>query len=150
SALRAGLRGRGLRYVLDVPSNTLLRDLAETPAPGRRRPPWRRADDWARAVPRPRWHKGRLGTGSRGPKVGWAPGAWVQTKDEEGRVGPRERLVVIRTTDQEPRTWYTLSNGPADVSLAKLLAVHSQRHGAEELFAAGKGDVGLSHYEVRS
>src|SRR5262249_8406416 len=71
SALRAGLRGRGLRYVLDVPSNTLLRDLAETPAPGRRRPPWRRADDWARALPRHRWHKVRLGTGSRGPKVVW-------------------------------------------------------------------------------
>src|SRR5262249_3304394 len=55
SALRAGMRGRGLRYVLDVPSNTLLRDLAETPAPGRLRPPWWRADDWAKALPQHRW-----------------------------------------------------------------------------------------------
>jgi SRSO17 transposase len=74
----------------------------------------------------------------------------VQTREEEGRVGPRERLVVIRTTDREPRTWYTLSNAPADVPVTKVVAVHAQRHGAEELFAAGKGDVGLSHYEVRS
>jgi SRSO17 transposase len=44
SAFRAGLRGRGLRYVLDVPCNTLIRDLEETPISGRRRPPWRRAD----------------------------------------------------------------------------------------------------------
>jgi hypothetical protein len=51
STLRAGLRGRGPRYVLDVPSNTLIRDLKETPAPDRRRPPWRRADDWAKALP---------------------------------------------------------------------------------------------------
>ena len=30
------------------------------------------------------------------------------------------------------------------------MAVHSRRHGAEELFGAGKGEVGLDHYEVRS
>jgi SRSO17 transposase len=150
SALRAGLRGRRLRYVLDVPSNTLLRDLAEPLAPGRQRPPWRRADVWAQALPRRRWRKVPLGPGSKRPKLVWATEAWVQTKDEDGCVGPRERLVVIRTIDQQPRTWYTLSNAPADVSLAKVVAVHSQRHAAEELFATAKGDVGLSHYEVRS
>jgi SRSO17 transposase len=150
TAFRAALRGRGLRYVLDVPSNTLVRDLEETPTPGRRRPPWRRAEDWAKALPRRRWRKVRLGAGAKGPRVVWATEVWVQTKDEDGRVGPRERLVVIRTTDREPQTWYTLSNAPADVPLAKVVAVHGRRHGVEELFAAGKGEVGLSHYEVRS
>jgi SRSO17 transposase len=150
TALRAGLRGRGLRYVLDVPSNTLIRDLEEIPVPGRHRPPWRRVDDWAKALPRHRWRKIRLGAGSKGPKVAWATEARVQTKDQDGRVGPRERLVVIRTADREPRTWYTLSNAPADIPLVKLVTVHGKRHGVEELFAAGKGDVGLSHYEVRS
>ena len=48
-------------------------------------------------------------------KVVWATEAWVQTRDEDGRVGPRERLVVIRTVDQEPRVWYALSNAPAAV-----------------------------------
>jgi SRSO17 transposase len=150
AAFRAGLRGRGLRYVLDVPSNTLIRALEETPAPGQRRPPWRRADAWAQALPQRRWRKVRLGAGAKGPKVVWAAEAWVQTKDEDGCVGPRERLVVIRTTDREPQTWYTLSNTSADVPLLKVVAVHSRRHGAEELFAAGKGEAGLSHYEVRS
>jgi hypothetical protein len=51
-----------------------------------------------------------------------ATNAWVQTKDKDGRVGPRERLVVIRTTDQDPRIWFTLSNAPADVPLAKPAA----------------------------
>ena len=150
AAFRAGLRGRGLRYVLDVPSNTLIRDLEEPPAPGRRRPPWRRADTWAQALPRRRWRKVRLGAAAKGPKVVWAAEAWVQTKDEDGRVGPRERLVVIRTTDQAPQTWYTVSNASAEIWLAKVVAVHGRRHGVEELFAAGKGEVGLSHYEVRS
>jgi len=147
---RGELRRRHLRYVLDVPCNTLVRDLGEAPAAGRRRPPWRRADEWAKAQPRGRWRKVRLGDGSQGPKVVWALQAWVQTKDEDGRVGRRERLVVLRTVDRAPRTWYTLSNGPAEVSLARLAAVHGRRHGAEELFGAGKGEVGLGHYEVRS
>jgi SRSO17 transposase len=150
AAFRAGLRGRGWRYVLDVPSNTLIRDLEEPPAPGRCRPPWRRADAWAQALPRRRWRKVRLGAGAKGPRVVWAAEAWVQTKDEDGCVGPRERLVVIRSTDGEPQTWYTLSHTSAEVPLVKVVAVHSRRHGAEELFAAGKGEAGLSHYEVRS
>jgi SRSO17 transposase len=147
---RAQLRLRRLRYVLDVPCNTLIRALDEAPAPGRRRPPWRRVDEWAALQPRRRWRKVRLGNGSKGPKVVWAAEAWVQTKDEDGCVGPRERLVVLRTVDQGPRSWYALSNARAEVPLAKLTAVHGRRHGAEELFGAGKGEVGLGHYEVRS
>lgn len=150
AAFRAELRGRRLRYVLDVPCNTRIRDLGEAPAAGRRRPPWRRVDEWAQAQPRRQWRKVRLGDGSQGPKVVWAAEAWVQAKDEDGAIGPRERLVVLRTVDRESRTWYTLANAPPDVPLAQLAAVHGRRHGAEELFGAGKGEVGLGHYEVRS
>src|SRR5262249_60482748 len=115
AALRAGLRGRGLRYVLDVPSNTLIGDLEEPPAPGQRRPPWRRADAWAQALPQRRWRKVRLGAGAKGPKVVWAAEAWVQTKDADGRVGPRERLGVIRPTGPEPQTGDTGSKGARGV-----------------------------------
>ena len=150
AAFRAELRRRRLQYVLDVPCNTLIRDLEEIPRDGKRRPPWRRADSWVQAQPRARWRKVNLGAGSKGPKRVWALEAWVQTKDEQGRVGRRERLVVIRTVDQEPRCWYTLSNASAQIPLAKAVEVHSRRHGVEELFGAGKGEVGLDHYEVRS
>jgi hypothetical protein len=81
--------------------------------------------------------------------VVWALPAWVQTK-EEGGGGPRERLVVLRTVNRAPRMWYTLSNARSEEPLAKLAVVHGRRHGAEELFGAGKGEVGLGHYEVRS
>jgi SRSO17 transposase len=65
---RAELRLRRLRYVLDVPCNTLIRDLDEAPSVGRRRPPWRRVDEWAKAQPRWRWRKLRLGEDRRVPR----------------------------------------------------------------------------------
>jgi len=150
AAFRAALRRRHWRYVLDVPCNTLVRDLDEEPAPGRRRPPWRRAHAWAQALPAGRWRKLRLGDGTKGPRVVRVAQAWVQTKDEDGHAGRRERLVVIRAVDREPRTWYTLSNASADVPVAQVATAHGRRHGAEELYAAGKGEIGLGHYEVRS
>jgi SRSO17 transposase len=149
SAFRAGLRQRELCYVLDVPANTLIRDLSEAPAAGHRRPPWRRVDAWAQA-PSSRWRKVHLGDGAQGPQVVRVLEAWVQTRDEDGRTGARERLLVIRTIAQEPRTWYVLSNASAAVRLHKVAQVHGRRHGIEELLQAGKGEVGLDHYEVRS
>ena len=73
----------------------------------------------------------------------------MQTKEEDGRVGGRERLAVIRTCERTPQTWYTLSNA-RDERRAVLARVHGQRHRIEELLAEGNGEVGLSHYEVRS
>lgn len=149
SVFRTALRVRRWSYVLDVPCNTLIRDLAEPPAEGRRVPPWRRVDEWAKAQPSWRWRKIRLGVGAKGPKVVRALEAWVQTKDEDGGPGARERLVVIRTVDRTPQVWYTLSNARAEVPLAKVVYVHSRRHGVEELLQEAKGEVGLGHYEVR-
>ncbi len=148
-ALRAELRRRQLRYVLDVPCDTLVRDIDEAAPAGKRYPPWRRVDDWAKAQPASRWHKVRRGDGAKGPKVVRVAEAWVQTKGAKGRCGPLERLVVVRAVDGEPRTWYTLSNAPARVPLERLAQVHGQRHGIEESLQAGKGEVGLGHYEVR-
>jgi SRSO17 transposase len=150
SEFRWALRLRQWHYVLDVPCNTLIRDLGEAPAPGRRRPPWQRVDAWAQALPAGRWCKVRLPGGTKGPKVVRVAEAWVQTRDEAGRAGPRERLVVIRSVEQEPQSWYTLSNTPAEVPVAQVARAHGRRHGAEELYGAGKGEVVLGHYEVRS
>jgi SRSO17 transposase len=148
--LRAALRQRGWRYVLDVPCDTLVRDIDEPPAPGKRYPPWRRADAWAEGLPASRWRRVRLGDGAQGPKEVRLAEARVQTKDSGGRVGALERLVVLRTIDREPRTWYTLSNAPGRIEGERLAQVHGRRHGVEEALQAGKGEVGLAQYEVRS
>jgi SRSO17 transposase len=150
AAFRAGLRWRRLRYVLDVPCNTLIRDVSAASAEGRRRPPWQRVDEWAEAQPASRWRKLLVGDGAKGPKVVRALEAWVQTKDAGGGLGGRERLVVIRTVDREPQVWYTLSNASAEVPWERVVRVHAKRHGAEEALQAAKGEVGLAHYEVRS
>ncbi len=150
SEFRSELRARHWRYALDVPSNTLVRDLSAAPAAGGRVPPWRRVDEWAQAQPRSRWRRIVRGDGARGPKVVRALEAWVQTKDEDGRVGPRERLVVIRSVATEPRVWYVLSNARADIALVRVVQAQGRRHGVEEVLQAGKGEVGLAHYEVRS
>jgi SRSO17 transposase len=150
SAFRAQLRFRKRHYVLDVPCNTLIRDLSEAPEPGKRWPPWRRVDDWAGAQPAARWRRFGTGDGAKGPKVVRALEAWVQTKDEDGSPGPRERLVVLRTIDQEPQVWYSLSNARSEVPLSAVVVAHGRRHGIEEMLQAGKGEVGLGHYEVRS
>jgi SRSO17 transposase len=149
-AFRAGLRQRGLRYVLDVPCDTLVRDIDEAAPAGKRYPPWRRVDDWAKAQPASRWHKVQRGDGAKGPRVVRVAEAWVQTKAERGRCGPLERLVVVRSVDGEPRTWYALANVPARVELGRVAWVQGRRHGVEEALEAAKGEVGLGQYEVRS
>ena len=87
--------------------------------------------------------------GERGPLQVRVLLATVQAKDEDGCVGPQERLVVLRSAGPQPQTWYALSNGRA-ARRPELARVHGARHRVEELLEAGKGEVGLGHYEVRS
>jgi SRSO17 transposase len=68
---------------------------------------------------------------------------------QEGRIGPEERLIMIRPVG-ESRIDYALSNAGPEVPLAELVRAQRQRHRIEEMFAAGNGEAGLDHYEVRS
>ena len=152
---RAALRHRRERYVLDVPCNTLVRDL-ERRRPrcrhagrGRKREvPFGRADAWAAAQPESRWERIEVRPGEKGPLLVDAMTARVRAK-QDGRVGPEERLVVIRPVG-ESRVDYALTNAGPDVPLAELVRVQRQRHRIEEMFGAGNGEAGLDHYEVRS
>ncbi len=154
AALRGHLRLRWLRYVLDVPCNTAVRDPAERRAPARpggqpRVMPFERADRGVARQPPGRWRKVKVRDGEKGPVEVKVLRATVQARDEDGCVGPRERLAVIRTCEPKPRTWYTLSNA-RQARRGELARVHGARHRVEELLAEGKGEVGLAHYEVRS
>ena len=154
SVLRAQLRPDGERYVLDVPCNTLVRDLSSRRPPARaegreRLPPFERAEAWAARQPKGRWRTFRLGDGEKAPRLVRALQQRPQTKDEDGRVGPRERLVVIRSCEKTPRTWYTLSNAGKDVPPAEVARAHGERPAVEQLFEEGNQEVGLNHYEVR-
>jgi SRSO17 transposase len=152
--LRAALRQRRLRYVLDVPSNTLVREVSERRPPARpggqpRRPLFERVDQWVARQAAGRWRTVKLRDGEKGPLQVKVLLATVQTKDEGGGVGGRERLVVVRSGAKQPQTWYALSNARHS-KRAELAGVHGSRHRVEELLEQGKGEVGLAHYEVRS
>ncbi len=152
--LRAALRQRRLRYVLDVPCNTLVREVApRRRAAGSggasRRPAFERVDRWLARQPAGRWRQATVRDGEKGPLRVQVLLATVQTKDEDGCVGGRERLAVLRSCADQTQTWYTLSNAH-DVRRGKLAQVHGARHRIEELFGQGNQEIGLDHYEVRS
>jgi SRSO17 transposase len=152
---RAALRQCGERYVLDVPRSTTVRDLEQRRPPrkkagvGRRREvPFVRADVWAARQPESRWERIPVRDGEKGPLEVDATIVSVRTKQDR-RIGPEERLVVMRAVG-ESRIDYALTNAGPEVPLAEVVRAQRQRHRIEEVFEAGKGEVGLDHYEVRS
>jgi SRSO17 transposase len=156
SEFRAALRGDGELYVLDVPCNTTIRDLDAHRPPrtkgrrGRQRAvPFVRVDTWAKKLPADRWTRLTIRAGAKGPLVVEAVSARVCAKLKR-RIGPEERLLVIRTLDSQPDWTYSLSNASVDEPLAELVRARSSRHQIEEVLEEGKGEVGLAHYEVRS
>jgi SRSO17 transposase len=152
---RGELQHRKERYVLDIPCNTLIRDLERRPPRRRkngrgrkRKAPFQRVDAWAQSQPQSRWTRLTVRDAEKGPLEVDAMMVRVQTKQNR-RIGPEERLVVIRTVG-EVRTDYALANAGPEVTLPEVVGVQRQRHRIEELFEAGNGDAGLDHYEVRS
>src|SRR3954454_21016504 len=152
---RAALRHRHERYVLDVPCNTRVRDLERRRPPrkkagvGRKRGvPFVRADVWAASQPASRWERITVRAGEKGPLEVEAMTVRVRAK-QDGRIGPEERLMVMRSAG-EARIDYALTNAGPEISLADLVRVQRQRHRIEELFEAGNGEAGPDHYEVRS
>jgi SRSO17 transposase len=156
AGFRAWLRRHGERYVLDVPCNTSVRDL-ECRRPRRRRAgrgrkrevPFVRVATWAARQPDCRWTRLTIHDGERGPLLVDAMTVRVRTKQER-RIGPEERLVVMRTVEAKPRIHYALSDTGPEVPLIELVRVRFTRHRIEEVFEVAKGETGLAQYEVRS
>ena len=158
SEFRAELRQRNERYVLDVPCNTLIRDL-EAARPrrkhagrGRKREvPFVGVGEWAAAQPAGAWQRVEVRPGAKGPLVVQAMTRRVQTRDDQGRVGPEERLLVTRTVvEGHTKIDYSLSNAGPEVQVNDLVQAHAQRYRIEQMLEEGKGEAGLDHYEVRS
>jgi SRSO17 transposase len=156
SEFRAKRRTDGERYVLDVPCNTTLRDL-EARRPARKRAhggvkpevPFVRVDRWAGKLPADRWTRMTIRDGEKGPLEVEAVSARVRAKQLR-RIGPEERMLVIRTVGAKPDWTYSRSNAPAEPPLVELVRVRSSRHRVEEVFQQAKGEVGLDHDEIRS
>jgi SRSO17 transposase len=152
---RAGLRERNERYVLDVPSNTKVRPIRQSPPPKRHRlgrppaPREFRASDWARARKSGAWVRILAREGTKGPHYVYATCAEVETRLDHS-FGPRERLVVIRMPGASPEYKYLLTNAESSVSIGAIVGAALARHSIEEAIQRAKGEAGLAQYEIRS
>lgn len=147
------------RYLLAVPSNTLVRDLEVDPPPYKGRGPhpkrpWQRVDAWVAAQPAAAWSEVDVRDGAKGPLVIQILKRRVAARTSSRQEGPAETLVVIRYHDREQehvvKTDFYLSNAAADVPLAEFARVAKAEHRIEECLQRGKSDAGLGDYEVRS
>ncbi len=157
SWFRQQLQSRGECYLLAVPSNTSVRDLAapDPPYPGCGRPPlapFGRADRWAAAVPAGAWQEVEVRDAEKGPLVVHAARTLVQARADNRASDVAELLVVFRER-QGDGTWkhdYLLSNAPLDTPLAEFARVFKAQHRVEECLKRAKGQAGLADYQVRT
>jgi SRSO17 transposase len=153
---RRQLRESQERYLLAVPSNTLIRDLDATPPKygGLGQPPktpFVRVDRWREKLGRNAWTQVDVRDGEKGPLIVDVATCRVMAR-EGGRIGCEEVLVVIRRRDDERQVIhdYYLSNAPAETPPAEFARVAKAEHRIEETIQRGKSEAGLADYEVRS
>lgn len=157
SAFRRDLQALGERYLLAVPSNTLIRDLdapvPEHHGPGApRKPPFQGVDRWRDALGKDGWTRINVRDAEKGPLEVEVAACRVQAKYTQRVMDYEETLVIVRALDEQGVTKYDyyLSNAPRDTPLKEFARVSLSAHRIEEAIKRGKSEAGLSHYEVRN
>lgn len=154
---RQALRQRQERYLLAVPSNTLVRDL-QAPPPTytghgiRPQAPFGRVDRWAAALPATAWHTIYVRDGDKGPVLVQVAKTRVLAITERRR-GDHEEVLVVFRERQADGTWkhdYCLSNAAVQTPLTEFARVFKAEHRIEECLQRAKSEAGLAHYEVRT
>lgn len=158
SRFRGDLRVLGERYLLAVPSNTIIRDL-DGPRPlygGRGQPPkgpFQRADGWCDSLPDHAWAQVDVRDGEKGPLVLEIVKRRVVARTERLRHNATEELLIVtRSADESDKVKYDyhLSNTHPDTSLDELARVVKAAHRVEDDLKRAKSEAGLSDYEVRT
>jgi len=154
---REELRNRQQRYLLAVPSNTLIRDATATPPEysgrgPRPKTPFVRVDRWCAALPEDAWETIDVRDGEKGPLIVEAVKCPVQARTDSGGTGPDELLFLTRErqADGTFKLDYYLSNAEADEPLVELARVAKAAHRIEQCFERAKGEAGLADYQVRN
>ncbi len=159
TAFRRGLRAREEQYLLAVPSNTGVRDLAAPlPAYGGRgakpKQAFQNVTRWRKSRKESEWEQVNVRDGEKGGLVVEILKTRVQAKTERKRgVVTAELLVVIRYKKDGEKVLthdYYMSNAPADTPVEELARVAKAEHRIEECIKRGKSEAGLADYEVRT
>ena len=131
-AFRADLRERGVSYVVAVACNTHVHTQVGK----------QRADRLVAALPKTSWQSYSAGNGSKGRRdYDWA---WINLADTSP-----DRWLLVRRNPTTGELAYYLAWSPTRHPLRTLVRVAAARWAVEETFQAGKGQVGLDHYQVR-
>jgi SRSO17 transposase len=157
SRFGGALRARAERYLLAVPANTSVRDLAGDPPTyaGRgRRPKARfgRADRWAAGLRACAWEAVEVRDAEKGPLALQAARALVQARAGNRGSGVAEVLVVFRER-QPDGSWkhdHLLSNAPPETPATEFARVFKAHHRVEEFLQRAKGEAGLTDYQVQA
>jgi SRSO17 transposase len=137
--LRAFLEEHDLAYVLAVKATQPLW------AHGEQGPAELPARELVAGLPARAWRRLSAGDGAKGPRVY----DWARVElTRPGWPGRGFWLLARRRLSDGELAFYACF-GPARTTLAELVGVAGIRWAVEECFQAGKGQVGLDHYQVR-
>jgi len=158
SRFRRDLRALNEQYLLDVPSNTNIRDMeVEPPAYGGHgrlpKQPFQRVDTWRDSLDKDAWTRIDVRDGEKGPLVLDIVKRRVLARTERScREATEELLVVTRSLDENNKMKYEyhLSNARPDTALEELARVVKAEHRVEDCLKRAKSEAGLSDYEVRT
>ena len=158
SRFRRDLRALDEQYLLDVPSNTNIRDLqAQCPAySGRGRlpkQPFQRVDVWRDSLDKKDWTRINVRDGEKKPLALEIVKRRVVARTERScRDATEELLVITRSLDENGKMKYDyhLSNAHPDTPLKELARVVKAEHRIEDCIKRAKSEAGLSDYEVRT
>lgn len=119
-------------YVMAVPKNTQFTDTAATVV---------QLNKLTQQLRRNTWQRRACGIGSKGHRVyDWA---LLDSHDTD------HQYLIRRSTDGRELAFYHCYN-PHHADFGKLVHVAGARWPIEECFGAGKNEVGLDHYQVRT
>jgi SRSO17 transposase len=155
---RRDLRGIGERYLLAVPSNTLVRDLDGAPPPpdegSGKRPlgAFVRVDKWCSKLPMEAWTRADVRDGEKGPLVVHVALTRVLAITERKQRESEEVLVVTRRVEDDGRIVhdYWLSNAAPETPRPEFARAAKCRGRIELCVQRGKSETGLADYETRS
>ena len=158
SRFRRDLRALDEQYLLDVPSNTNIRDIEIEPPvySGRGRlpkQPFQRVDTWRDSLNKSAWTRINVRDGEKGPLVLEIVKRRVLARTERSCCDAGEELLVItRSLDENGKMKYDyhLSNAHPDTPLKELARVVKAEHRVEDCIKRAKSEAGLSDYEVRT
>ena len=155
-AVREGLEADGYRYVLEVPTSTMVCGVRPEARPEPLRDGWtarpdleppRTMADLAAGLGPERWQLLEVAEGAQGPRVY----AFARRRVREARGGGlgAEREALVRRNPDGTELRLYLANTPPEVPLPVLGRVASTRWAIETGFEQAKGEAGLDEYEVR-